>query len=209
MSLTAEQRERILEEEKSRLAEEQYREQVRQQLRTETSGVAQHPAPQYEPWAQAKTSAPAAQSHPGRTFLVVLGVAVALCVMLMLIGSAVHSLASNKEATEAITAVVSRRIRIIASPFTIPARSNTFFTFNVSQPTGATLSGTFDIYGGGHDIAVSLTDANNVPVINFGRMFGRGEISQRLPQGQYRLVFNNGFSLLTPKSVTPDLALEF
>jgi hypothetical protein len=140
---------------------------------------------------------------------VVVGIAVALFVTFTVLRIGIRSLAFNKEATDTTRELVSRRTRLITNPFTIPAHSKMFFTFGVSQPTGATLTGTFDIYGGGRDVAVSLTDVNNFPVFNYGRMFGQGQISQKLRQGQYRLVFDNGFSLVTPKSVTPNLALEF
>lgn len=104
------------------------------------------------------------------------------------------------------TKVVSR---FSTSSFVVGPRRQTFFTFSVTPPTGALLTGTFEIEGAGRDLNVMLTDINGTAIRNFGRQIGEGRINEHLPRGQYRLSFDNGFSIFSAKSVIPDLGVEF
>lgn len=100
--------------------------------------------------------------------------------------------------------------RIGSSTIMVQARNAMQITFAVNGQQGATLEGTYSITGGsGNDVGVMLLSANNAVIVNSGRVAGSGEFRQRLPRGQYRLVFDNRFSTFTSKSVTPDLALTF
>jgi S1-C subfamily serine protease len=99
--------------------------------------------------------------------------------------------------------------RFPGNSLTVQPRQLAWFNFTVSARTGATLAGTFEISGGNRDVGVSLNSVNGERLASFGRMTSEGRISQHLSPGQYRLVFDNSFSLITAKSVTPDLALEY
>jgi hypothetical protein len=75
---------------------------------------------------------------------------------------------------------------------------------------GAVLEGSYEIRGGtGNDVAVVLTTSDSRVLLNSGRVSGWGQIKVPLPRGSYVLYFNNQFSLLASKSVSPDLSLVF
>jgi hypothetical protein len=98
--------------------------------------------------------------------------------------------------------------RIGSSTIMVPARNAMQLPFVVNGQQGATLEGTYSITGGaGNDVGVMLLGGNNAVIVNSGRVAGSGQFRQRLPRGQYRLIFDNRFSTFTSKSVTPDLAL--
>jgi S1-C subfamily serine protease len=98
--------------------------------------------------------------------------------------------------------------RFSGNSFSVRPRTSTWFTFTVNQPMGAMLTGTYEINGGGRDVNVYLTMITDAPVTSYGRVIGEGRISQHVAPGQYKLVFDNRFSMMTAKSVTPDLGVE-
>ena len=201
MSLSAEHRERILEEEKQRLAEEQYREQVRRELASQRSA-----APSTAP--ASPTPPIAAKSHLMRNALTFIGLMIGLWALCLVIFNGMEYLNRHRTDAERAPEPFHRRQSLINKTFTVPAGNAMWFSFDVAQGAGVTLTGTLEFYGGRRDVAVSLTDTNDMPVTNFGRMIGTGRISQHLPPGQYKLMFDNRFSLVTPKIVTPNVVLE-
>jgi hypothetical protein len=106
--------------------------------------------------------------------------------------------------------------------FTIPAGSTNSFIFDV--PSGAynvSIKGHFSATGGtGNDIdALLLTADDYVNWQNghtFQTLYNSGQVTQetvnvKLPEdgGKYYFVFNNKFSLFTPKAVQANLAMTF
>jgi hypothetical protein len=56
---------------------------------------------------------------------------------------------------------------------------------------------------------VALLGVGGSVVVNSGRVSGFGQFKQRLPRGQYTILFDNRFSTFTSKSVSPDLKLLY
>ena len=56
---------------------------------------------------------------------------------------------------------------------------------------------------------VYLTTMDGALVANLGRQIGTARVTRRLPIGQYKLVLDNKFSMVTAKSVTPDVGIEY
>jgi S1-C subfamily serine protease len=99
---------------------------------------------------------------------------------------------------------------VAATTLSVPARSVNGLTFTVGGQQGAVLEGSYTITGGtGKDVAVMLTGPGNVVIANSGRVSGFGQIRQRLPKGQYAIIFDNRFSNFSGKSVAPDLKLTY
>jgi hypothetical protein len=104
---------------------------------------------------------------------------------------------------------------LVSDPFPqstipVPARSLNSLRFAVTGQQGAVLQGTYTIAGGaGNDVGVALLGPGNVVLVNSGRVSGYGQFSQRLPMGQYVIVFDNRFSTFSGKSVSPDLKLTY
>jgi len=101
-------------------------------------------------------------------------------------------------------------VPVATNTFTVPARNGWKITFNVPMQQGAVLEGSYEVRGGtGNDVAVVLTTSDNRVLLNSGRVSGSGQIKTPLSRGSYVLYFNNQFSLLASKSVSPDLNLVF
>jgi S1-C subfamily serine protease len=92
----------------------------------------------------------------------------------------------------------------------VPARQATTLQFVVAQQQGATLEGSYTISGGmGRDAGVWIVGPNNNVVVNSGRVSGYGQVKQKLAPGQYSIVFDNRFSMMSGKSISPDLRLVY
>jgi len=79
-----------------------------------------------------------------------------------------------------------------------------------SGQQGAVLEGTYTITGGaGRDVAVTLVSPTGAVILNSGRVSGFGQFKQRLPRGNYMILFDNRFSTFSSKSVSPDLKLTY
>jgi hypothetical protein len=92
----------------------------------------------------------------------------------------------------------------------VPARNATQLSFTVNGQQGAVLEGTYTITGGsGRDVGVALAGASGSVIVNSGRVAGFGQFKQRLPRGKYTILFDNRFSTLSSKSVSPDLKLVY
>ena len=97
-----------------------------------------------------------------------------------------------------------------ATTISVPARSINGLSFAVGGQQGAVLEGTYSITGGtGRDVGVMLMGSGNVVIANSGRVSSFGQIRQRLPKGQYTIVFDNRFSNFSGKSIAPDLKLTY
>ena len=95
-----------------------------------------------------------------------------------------------------------------ASTVSVPAGNLVQLPFRVSSQQGAVIEGTYTITGGsGRDVGVALVGTGEAVIMNSGRVSGSGQIKQRLPMGQYAVVFDNRFSTFSSKSVSADLKL--
>src|ERR1017187_1349636 len=96
------------------------------------------------------------------------------------------------------------------STIMVPARNATQLSFTVNGQQGAVLEGTYTITGGsGKDVGVLLAGPGGSVIVNSGRVSGFGQFKQRLPRGKYAVLFDNRFSTLSSKSVSPDLKLTY
>jgi len=99
---------------------------------------------------------------------------------------------------------------LMSSTIMVPARSAMQLRFTVIGQQGAVLEGTYTITGGtGRDVSVRLVGAGGLMILNSGRVSGSGQIQRRLPRGSYAIIFDNGFSNFSAKSVSPDLKLSY
>ena len=99
---------------------------------------------------------------------------------------------------------------IASSTIMVPARNAMQLSFTVNGQQGAVLEGTYTITGGsGRDVGVVLSGPNGSVIVNSGRVAGFGQFKQRLQRGKYTIVFDNRFSTLSSKSVSPDLKLTY
>jgi S1-C subfamily serine protease len=97
-----------------------------------------------------------------------------------------------------------------ASTISVAARNAVQLSFSVNGQQGATLEGSYTVSGGrGSDIGVMLVGPGGTMIVNSGRVAGSGQFRQRLPRGQYAIVFDNRFSAFSSKSVSPDLRLVY
>jgi hypothetical protein len=119
-------------------------------------------------------------------------------------------LASRSEVSfEQMREATRTELPLAGSTFEVPPRHQYRLSFMVPGQ-GADLQGDFRIIGGfGRDVVVTLLSANGGVVSNLGRVSGQGEVHQHLMAGRYLLAFDNGFSLLAAKSVTPDIKLVY
>jgi hypothetical protein len=99
---------------------------------------------------------------------------------------------------------------LMSSTIVVPARRAMQLPFTVIGQQGAVLEGTYTVTGGaGRDVSVRLVGAGGVMILNSGRVSGFGQIQRQLPKGSYAIIFDNGFSNFTAKSVSPDLKLSY
>jgi len=95
-----------------------------------------------------------------------------------------------------------------SSTIMVPARNAMQLSFTVNGQQGALLEGTYTITGGsGRDVGVLLAGSSGSVIVNSGRVAGVGQFKQRLARGRYTILFDNRFSTLSSKSVSPDLKL--
>jgi hypothetical protein len=99
---------------------------------------------------------------------------------------------------------------LASSTIMVPARNTMQLSFAVNGQQGALLEGTYTITGGsGRDVGVLLAGPGGSVIVNSGRVSGFGQFKQRLPRGKYAILFDNRFSTLSSKSVSPDLKLTY
>lgn len=103
---------------------------------------------------------------------------------------------------------------VLQGSTTVPAHMARKFPFSVPPDRIAVIEGTFNIHGGsGNDIAWRLDQippgGQPIPVIPMARYSSQCAIKQNLPAGSYALVFDNGFSTLSGKTLTGDVSLKY
>jgi hypothetical protein len=82
------------------------------------------------------------------------------------------------------------------------------FNITVGGQQGAVLVGNYSIRGGaGSDLAVYMKASDGRAIFDSGRVKSHSQIKQRLAMGAYTLFFDNRFSAVSSKSVSPDLNL--
>jgi hypothetical protein len=97
-----------------------------------------------------------------------------------------------------------------SNTLSVPARNAIQLPFAVNGQQGAVLEGSYTIAGGmGNDVGVALVGQGGSVIVNSGRVAGMGQIKQRLPRGNYAILFDNRFSTFSAKSVSADLKLTY
>ena len=104
---------------------------------------------------------------------------------------------------------------LVNNVVSIPAHGSTHYEFTLTR--NALVSGDFRAFGGsGNDVVVLVMDADSyvnwtnghqVRVYYNSGQETVGDLSVMLPPGDYYLVFDNNFSLITPKSVEAHINL--
>jgi S1-C subfamily serine protease len=119
-------------------------------------------------------------------------------------------LAGRSEISFALMRASTRmEVPLIGSTLQVPPRRQMRFSFTVPSQ-GADLQGDYRVAGGlGNDVSVMLLNIDGAVIANLGRVSAYGEVHQLLAQGRYVLAFDNGFSLLATKTVTPDVKLVY
>jgi hypothetical protein len=115
-----------------------------------------------------------------------------------------------------------RSLTITSTAFTVKAGSSEYFAFSVpANTTNVFVDGHFTASGGaGNDIEVYILNSDEwvnfqnhhqTPTFYNSQRATQNSISATLPSGAgtYYLVFNNGFSLLTPKAVEASAVLHY
>jgi hypothetical protein len=215
MELTPEDRQRIEEEERKRLAEEQYRAQVRREL-----AASQAAAP-------GGTTQP--HSRPFRTALLFLGVVIALCAIWLGVGHLIHTEETPEAAKDrAGSGIFPPKVRYVPvsqkianGQIVVKARGHVQYRIRIDpEMSEARISGSFNASGGlGNDIGAAIADENEfLNYINGHEarvLYGtKGQkttdrFDVRLRPGTYILVFSNRFSALTDKQVFLDVDLNY
>jgi hypothetical protein len=134
--------------------------------------------------------------------------------------SSSHS--SDSSGSQAVPIREPQVMSVVDTAFTLNAAQGMNWHFNVpANATDVRLEGTFTASGGtGNDVEVYVLNddefvnwrsGNKVNALyNSGRMT-RGTLNTVLPAGAgtYHLVFNNKFSLFTPKAVSASIRLRY
>ena len=215
MELTPERRQQIEEEERQRLAEEQYRAQVRSNLSASTG-------PSVAP------SAPRAPEPPQRKSRVgwLLGVLAIVIVGAVILANRSSAPASDSPATAAPVRAPSVRYvpatqKIASGQIVVRASGYVQYRFQITpEMRSAHVSGQFNASGGtGNDIeAVIATEAEFTNWVNghqaqvFYSTQGKkttDTFDVRLAPGTYYLAFNNRFSAMTAKDVFLEVDLNY
>jgi hypothetical protein len=217
MELSPERKQQIEEEERQRLAEEQYRAQVRSNLNTRTSPGLPPPPP--------RAPEPEQPTSHGGLLLVILAV-----VIMVVIWGAISRVSSSKMHTSGGTpsTASSPSVRyvpvdqkIASGQIVVNANGYVQYRFEITpEMRNARVSGQFNASGGaGNDIdAVIATEAeftnwiNGHPARAFYSSNGRkttDTFDLRLAPGTYYLAFSNKFSALTSKELFLEVDLNY
>lgn len=147
-------------------------------------------------------------------------------VLLWALAKGVSSLSHNTGGTgsgSALSQIVpqARTQTIVDGALTVAARGSTYYPITVpADATAVSVDGHFTATGGiGNDIEVYVLTEDNFVNFKNGHpsptLYNSGKVTQdsisvTLPaSGNYYLVFNNNFSLLTPKAVQATATLHF
>jgi hypothetical protein len=221
--LTPEERQRIEDEERRKLAEEKYRAEVRAKLKNQNSL-----APEIQP---------APSTKPNRTpWMIGIGVALLVAIILLTANlklfrnspsdrSAPPDEPSTSSPVKPAPAPQIRYVpvstKIATGQIIVKARGYVQYRFTITpEMVEPTITGTFNASGGkGNDIEAAIADeADFVNWINGHRALvswttpGRettGRIEVKLKPGAYVLAFNNRFSAFRDKQVFLDIDLHY
>ncbi len=209
MVLSDEQKRRIFEEEHQRLAEEQYRAQVRQQLQTPTVT----PPTLVEPPKIPK------RDGGGKTLTIILVIIGAIVATVFIARSSKPTASEEPYAPSVIATKHTEKIG--SSTFVVAAGKVFYFRIPINDVRDIRIAGHFLALGGqGNDIDVVLADEPNFGLWMDGQQAkvyyqsGRatsGDIDVKLPalNATYYLAFNNRFSVLSAKTINADLTLYY
>jgi hypothetical protein len=220
MDMTPEQKQRIEEEEQRKLAEEQYRAQVRARLQ---GSDAPSPAPEPD------------KAEEGRTWRYYLWIPVVFGLGLVIVFALIgvfsrlvprHDSDSSKSPSASTGSQPSIRYvpvsqKVATGQVVVKARGYVQYSIHISPDMrDARVSGSFNVSGGsGNDIAAVVADENEfINWINGHQAkayYGtRGNLTTdrfdvRLGPGNYVLAFSNRFSALSDKYVFLDVDLNY
>jgi hypothetical protein len=215
MELSPERKQQIEEEERQRLAEEQYRAQVRSNLSATPSPTVPASAPRVQEPEKRK-------SHVG--WLLGILAVVAIGVVVLVNSNSTRTVASDSPASAPSRAPSVRYVpisqKIASGQIVVRASGYVQYRFQITpEMRNAHVSGNFNASGGsGNDIEVVIaSEAEFTNWINGhqARVFystqGRkttDTFDVRLGPGTYYLAFNNRFSAFTPKDVFLEVDLN-
>jgi hypothetical protein len=212
MELSDEQKKRILEEEHQRLAEEQYRAQVRQQLQTPTVAPPTT-SPVVEPPKIPK------RDGGGKTLAIILVIIGAIVATILIARSSTPRASEEPYAPSVIATKHTEKIG--SSMFVVAPGKVFYFRIPINDVRDIRIAGHFLALGGqGNDVDVVLADEPNFGLWMDGQQAkvyyqsGRatsGDIDVKLPalNATYYLAFNNRFSVLSAKTINADLNLYY
>jgi hypothetical protein len=157
------------------------------------------------------------------TVIVVLGIVLIAALYLWFMNPAHSSSYTGSSGSQPVTQTRQARVMpLVDTSFTLNAAQGTQLTFSVpANATEIRVEGMFTASGGsGNDIEVYLLNEDEFvnwqnghrvnTLYNSGRMT-QGTLNTVLPPGagKYHLVFNNKFSLLSPKAVKASIRLRY
>jgi len=216
MELSDEHKRRILEEEQQRLAENQYRAQVRQELRTQTVAPSTT-SPVAEP--PPKNSKRSGGPNYVKFYLIIVPAIVAGLWIVVTVG---RSLKNNASEPYAPSVIESKHVvKIGTSQFVVNAGKVLYYRIPVKDMRDIHSTGHFLALGGqGNDIDVVLADETE-----FGKWMDKqsakvyyqsgkttsGDIDVKLSPfaDTYYLCFDNRFSVLSAKTSNADISLFY
>jgi hypothetical protein len=158
-----------------------------------------------------------------RSFTAIVIVGLGIILLLVIARSLVHTNQTNNAFVKRMASIGAQphEQNIADQAITVKADGYAYYKFVVpSTATNAWVDGHFSASGGfGNDIEVYLLDEDGfanwqndhqvTPYYNSGRLT-EGQIHASLPvAGWYYLVFNNNFSLITPKAVQVVATLHY
>jgi S1-C subfamily serine protease len=98
---------------------------------------------------------------------------------------------------------------VSSTAFTVPPGRVVPYAINVPQQ-GGTLSGSYTVSGGvGNDVIVSIVGPDQKLVVQPSLVKLLGTVNLRFAGGRYLLVFDNRRSLVSAKSISPSLTLQY
>lgn len=164
-------------------------------------------------------SAPISHGSSGGPIFNDYGQVIGLAVSIMEKGELLNFAVPTKEAVEALHAVGLMSFSDVLSEtlvesrytdmITVPAGRRVPFTIRVPQQ-GGTLSGSFAVAGGaGNDVVVSVIGPGQQLVLQPTLAKVTGTLKLHLAGGVYSLIFDNTRSIVSAKSINPNLTLRY
>jgi|ERR1017187_273000 hypothetical protein len=213
MELSDKQKQRILEEERQRLAEEQYRAQVHRDLQTRTTGSVGPDS------SAGNQPLPATKGGVGKKAVrfFILAVLVGILALLWV----VRSSQNGSEPYAPSVNIFKHTEKLASGQITVKAGSTVYYRIPVKGWRDIHVSGHFLALGGtGNDIQVVLAeerefgkwmDGQPAKVYYGSEKTTSGDMDVKLPSldATYYLCFNNRFSVVSDKTVNSDISLSY